>query len=599
MAADRNSESSSAFIYNLFPENFGELDCSVSSNYLDSLSSTGINAISHEPERLKNEYEQMTLQTQLLAFQNYQTFITAAECSKEIYKDFNIIDKNLSSLLQSIPRFATKIDGFSKSSKETNARRKQNFLVLSRHTQILEILEIPQLMDTCVRNNYYDEAIELINYVKRLEKKLSSVKIIMHISKDVKKATNLMLEQLLLQLKGSIQLPACLRIIGYLRQLESFTEAELRIKFLQARNSWFNSLVKAIPDKEAYYHLTKIIETSRIHLFDIVTQYRAIFSEDEPLFVTDGDKDTNYSNILHAWIGRKITEFILSLEVDLRKGVGSRLDAVISQCMYFGLSFGRVGSDFRSLLIPVFNKHVTSTFVHKLHFSTKCFEDSLATFSLSHGIKSFQKYSNSSQQNVVSDTSLAPPHQLLDFPPLAVCTNSILLCFNEFRSFASFALAKSIQKILQDSLDRIIIAIIKWYRLETQTRAKKTKIDEDHLILLTIRDFLPYIDRCFNAIFSPTTLSIIFNCNPGSHVSDISSKALTKLTEELPEFQQQTIEKSLVQRVDMKTNSEEGEGHDAVERMKTDSLTEEEQLKSIEQISLDGIDETKATSPAT
>lgn len=53
------------------------------------------------------------------------------------------------------------------------------------------------------------------------------------IGKEVKKASRLMLNQLLQQLKGDIQLPACLRIIGYLRQLETFNEPELRIKFLQ------------------------------------------------------------------------------------------------------------------------------------------------------------------------------------------------------------------------------------------------------------------------------------------------------------------------------------------------------------------------------
>ncbi len=44
-----------------------------------------------------------------------------------------------------------------------------------------------------------------------------------------------MLQQLLSRLKTGLQLPECLRLMGYLRRMGAFSEADLRLHFLQVR----------------------------------------------------------------------------------------------------------------------------------------------------------------------------------------------------------------------------------------------------------------------------------------------------------------------------------------------------------------------------
>lgn len=46
---------------------------------------------------------------------------------------------------------------------------KENNITLQSHTTLLEFLEIPQMMDTCIKNQCYEEALELQQFSKKLE----------------------------------------------------------------------------------------------------------------------------------------------------------------------------------------------------------------------------------------------------------------------------------------------------------------------------------------------------------------------------------------------------------------------------------------------
>lgn len=387
--------------------------------------------------------------------------------------------------------------GFLKKAEEIGASRRMNSLTLNRHTEILEILEIPQLMDTCVRNGYYEEALELAAYVKRLEKKHSSLPVIqvsLHtcvvmsrlgrchqanghrgveeqntlapaadfdrlfpqgIVREVRQSAQLMLNQLLQQLRSNAQLPVCLRVIGYLRRMDVFTEAELRVKFLQTRSSWLNSILAAIPEDDPYFHITKTIEACRVHLFDIITQYRAIFSDEDPLVPpADEQAPVNESAIFYGWVVQKVSEFLQTLERDLQRGVGSRLDSLLGQCMYFGLSFSRVGADFRGQLAPMFLHVAADTFSRAVEEAVDKFQDDMNVYTLT-ALPLVLAGTIPTAPPSSQPGTLQPPMSLLDFPPLACFLNNILAAFNDLRLCCPVGAVEDVTTSLVDGLKKV------------------------------------------------------------------------------------------------------------------------------------------------
>ena len=83
----------------------------------------------------------------------------------------------------------------------------------------------------------------------------------------------------------------------------------------------------------------------------IVTQYRSIFSDDTDhlasVLAVPGDEERFDNRLLFtSWLSRKVQQFLKTLVEDLEAGVSS-FESIMGQAMYFGLSFGRVGFDFR------------------------------------------------------------------------------------------------------------------------------------------------------------------------------------------------------------------------------------------------------------
>ncbi|XP_054626124.1 conserved oligomeric Golgi complex subunit 8 [Dunckerocampus dactyliophorus] len=476
--------------------------------YLSELSSFGVDKLNREEERLAEERAHILQQTRELAFSNYQTFIRTADCTEHIYRDFGRVEASVSRLLDKLPALGQRCRVFVKEAEQMAASRRMNSLTLNRHTEILEILEIPQLMDTCVRNAYYEEALELTAYVKRLEKKHSELPVIQGIVQEVRQSAQLMLGGLLQQLRSNTQLPTCLRVVGYLRRMDVFTEAELRVKFLQARGAWLRSVLDAIPEDDPYTHASKSVEACRVHLFDIITQYRAIFSDDDDDDAPSGRVAVNEAAIFHGWVLQKVSDFLETLERDLQRGVGGRLDSLLGQCMYFGLSFSRVGADFRGQLAAMFQKVAAEAFQKATWEAVEEFRENMSAYTLV-ALPSVLGGTAPPAAPGVQPGTLQPPMSLLDFHPLAHFLNNILTSFNELRLCCPLGLAHHVTTHLQDALHTVTQQLLAFHRAEESAFSERERELFMHMCRVYAHDLLPFINRCLQTLFPPQQMALV------------------------------------------------------------------------------------------
>lgn len=464
--------------------------------YLSKLGGYDVDQLNKEPNHLDDEKTSVLQTTQDLVFANYKTFVQTAESSREIFKQFNETENRLDGLVQKIPKFVEKCQSFCDTSKDINTHRRINSLTLTRNAELLEVLEMPQLMESCLRSNQYNEALELSQYARQLGTKHGDIPIISSIVAEIESSWSGMVGQVVGSLRGDLPLARCLQLVGLLRSMDAFTEPELRIKFLQARDSWLQSLLTAIPKDDSNLHITKTIELSRIYLFNIITQYKAMFNDDEP----GRDLTVNECAIFYHWIEEKISQFLMTLEQDL-PGVTS-IDSILGQCTYFGLSFGRVGVDFTGRMCDIFVRVIGEKFETSVRKTTKKFEKDMESFTL---INKIQKTNVKMTTTIKSEN---PPEQLVEFYPLAEYCNGLISAFNEIRLCPPIALSVFCTKILQESLQNVVKSILVFYKQEQQAFAAPERENMLKFIECLSEQLIPYVQYCIHAIFPPNQSAI-------------------------------------------------------------------------------------------
>jgi conserved oligomeric Golgi complex subunit 8 len=151
---------------------------------------------------------------------------------------------------------------------------------LLQHSALIELLELPSLMDACIRSNLYEEAIQIASFSNTLERRHSVTAIpadtsnlhggnsvVAQVVMQIRSRQNDFRRHLLYRLKTYVTMPECLEIVTSLRRLDSIDlermtlapsdaatvrvdkeklhstmESKLQIDFLEARDVWIDAI---------------------------------------------------------------------------------------------------------------------------------------------------------------------------------------------------------------------------------------------------------------------------------------------------------------------------------------------------------------------
>lgn len=90
--------------------------------------------------------------------------------------------------------------------------------------------------------------------------------------------------------------------------MQAFTNSELKLKFLQSRDIWLNNILDNISCEDRQQHLLKTIELTRNNLFNIITQYKSIFSDEDSSTASKEHNSTDFNQIFYSWLHERVSD---------------------------------------------------------------------------------------------------------------------------------------------------------------------------------------------------------------------------------------------------------------------------------------------------
>ncbi|KAI0658311.1 Dor1-domain-containing protein [Cubamyces menziesii] len=511
------------------------------SAYLSRLTSLSLQELEEEPTELSSSSAQLTNALTTLCYTSYPTFLSLHATTSTLSSSLDSLFSSLSSLLSALPNLESSARTFAQDSRALLASRRKAALVLEHHDKLHDVLSLPLLLETSVRNHNYSDALLLAQHASTLASRFPSNPLVQSVKADCDARVHSMLAQLLRVLHEQAKLPALFRAVGFLRKMNVLSEQELALAFLSGRNAYLDGTLRTVEaekkgldsegsverEREIYArYLKRYVDAWREGVHDVVTQYTTIFL-DRPQGTEPAPPELRV--LLTTFTTLRVRQLLdilretLSLVAD-----PSLLSSLLTQLTYCATSFARVGLDFRAALGPLFvsavRKGVTREFEEATSAWSKTLESEDTSKSRSRSGPSARK--KPSQLFLTPGTTSAPPIPtvaqlaalasaapnvpppiLASYSPLAIYTNALLSALNGLRLLAPASLMDDLRIALDNALARGTDALLaymrslpeEWSNGPTTTAAQEESKREDEVVravgAVYAKVFVPFLRR--------------------------------------------------------------------------------------------------------
>lgn len=290
----------------------------------------------------------------------------------------------------------------STNSKEVNSNlldtslRKQEHQKILDHAPYLEsIVSLINRLDNCVQDaDKFNEALELLAAVDCLYKDYGhQVPLVENIYKQAERQRRYLVANLCDKLEnlGLSSKDEAISTVNHLARCGNFSDRDLRLKYLQARDNWFDN---ACEDQNSSFDDVVRVYCNGLPM--IFQEYKSVFGNtnevliDKSMKLSSTDSSKEDGAIINSWLLLKTTIFISSLELYLKTmnqsdaQTPSTIGDTMQKCFELTKWLSSVGFDFGSQLRPLFSSALVGEIRASIEKATAKFETAfMATISKS------------------------------------------------------------------------------------------------------------------------------------------------------------------------------------------------------------------------